>query len=65
MGDILSKIQDDINEYESLCRKYEEEVVYSQTRWGDKCQDCYGKHAMKLQERKRKEMSEGTWTGWK
>lgn len=55
MTDIMGKIQDDINEYEALCRKYGEEVVYTQTRWGDKCADCYGKHAQALLERRRKE----------
>ena len=64
MTDIMSKIADDIHEYEALCRKYGEEVVYTQTRWGDKCADCYGKHADKLQERKRKEMLDGTWKSW-
>lgn len=64
MGDILGAIQDDINEYEALCRKYGEKVLTNTNRWGVTSPDCYGKHADALQARKRKEMLDGTWKSW-
>jgi len=53
MGSILSRISDDIREYERLCEKYNEPVQYD-----GNTPDCYGKHAMQLQ-RKQAKMATG------
>ncbi len=48
MNDSLSEINDDIREYEALCRKFDEPIHYDKT--GDEISfpDCYGRHAKKL-----------------
>lgn len=51
MSDILSAIQDDINEYENLCRRYNEQVQTKLTAFGDRSPDCYGEHAQELKQR--------------
>ncbi|MES3004592.1 MAG: hypothetical protein V4690_00595 [Patescibacteria group bacterium] len=49
----MSAISDDIREYEFLCGKYNEKVVYSD----DRSPDCYGSHAKKLITRARQDSS--------
>lgn len=49
LGNILSAICDDMNDYETLCRKYGEGVQTSLTAQGTQLPDCYGPHARKLQ----------------
>ncbi len=46
VGSIISAIKDDIEEYERLCRIFDEEVRYKQG-----APDCYGEHARALYER--------------
>lgn len=65
MTDIMSKIADDLEEYQSLCKKYGEKVQTTQDRWGKSSPDCYGKHAQKLYDRMLAEQKNGTWTGWR
>ena len=48
MSNIFSAIIDDINAYESLCRLYDEEVVYIDS---GHTPDCYGEHAKMLKKR--------------
>ena len=50
MSNILKAIFEDIEEYEDLCRRYGEEVTYSQGS-----PDCYGSHARELISRRDKE----------
>lgn len=50
MGNILSAIADDIDGYKDLCRKYNEEIVYSNGE-----PDCYGSHATQLKTRARQD----------
>lgn len=52
MSDILSAIYDDIQEYEFLCRKYNEEIRYSENQFGIRSPDCYGLHATELEKRR-------------
>jgi len=52
MSDICSAIHDDIQNYIRLCHKYGEKVVYSDG-W---VEDCYGKHAKKLEKREKSEI---------
>ncbi len=58
MGSIISAIYDDINEYESLCRKYGEEVRTSFDRYGIATPDCYSEHADELRKRRNEEWAE-------
>jgi hypothetical protein len=60
MGNILSVIQDDINEYEYLCRKYKEEVQTKFDAYGNRTPDCYGDHALALNKRFREETTDTT-----
>lgn len=53
MSDLMSAIRDDIREYKRLCRLYGEEVQYTRDTYGILIEDCYGKHAIELQYRKR------------
>lgn len=55
MSDIISAIHDDMDEYEYLCEKYNEQPQYKQDNWGNNLLDCYGEHAKDLLNRKRKE----------
>ncbi len=55
MGNILSAIQDDIKEYEYLCRKYKEEVQTKFDAYGNRGPDCYGSHAQELKNRLQEE----------
>ncbi len=54
MGNILSAIRDDINEYKSLCEQFNEPIQYSMDAYGYKSPDCYGKHAQTLTDRNNK-----------
>jgi hypothetical protein len=49
VSDILSAIQDDIDQYKELCALYKEEVRYTDGN----SPDCYGKHSDKLLARQR------------
>lgn len=51
MGSILSAISDDIDEYLSLCRQYNENVISN-----NGSPDCYGEHAKSLKKRYRDEI---------
>lgn len=55
MSDLMSAIRDDMDEYESLCHKYGEEIQYSKDAYNYRMVDCYGKHAEELKEKNRKE----------
>lgn len=55
MGNLLSAINDDINEYEQLCRKYGEEVQTEYDVYGIRTPACYGTHASELKQRFREE----------
>lgn len=55
MGSIISAINDDIKEYEYLCKKFNEKPQSSPDAYGNMLLDCYGKHAMELKERNRLE----------
>lgn len=47
MGNIVSAISDDINEYERLCAEYCEPIHMT----GRGIPDCYGTHAKELKSR--------------
>jgi hypothetical protein len=55
MSNIISAIQDDMDEYEDLCREYGETPIRTPDRWGNMLVDCYGKHAQDLKRRARLE----------
>lgn len=44
-----------MDDYENLCKKYNETPQYSKDAYGNNLLDCYGKHAKSLHERQRKE----------
>lgn len=46
MGDTLSEIRDDIDEYRELCRRFAEPVQFKHHS-----PDCYGDHAKLLKQR--------------
>lgn len=48
MGNILSAIHDDIEEYTDRCRRMGENVVRTQTAQGTWLPDPYGRHAKDL-----------------
>ncbi|MDE2001644.1 MAG: hypothetical protein KGI60_03735 [Patescibacteria group bacterium] len=50
MSDLMKAIDDDMNAYVELCRRYNEEV-----RDKDSSPDCYGKHAKALKARAEKD----------
>jgi hypothetical protein len=50
MGDMMKAIHDDIEEYEGLCRNYNERIRVSHGS-----PDCYGEHARSLKKRAREE----------
>lgn len=54
MSDLISAIQDDIEEYEWLCNYFNEKPKTSRNRNGVKIIDPYGNHADKLKERWKK-----------
>lgn len=61
MGSIISAINDDIDEYISFCKKYNEDIQYETWDTSDGQRTgvaCYGKHAQELKERSRKEYKE-------
>lgn len=53
MSDLMSAIRDDIKEYRCLCKLFDEEIKYTKDHYGILIEDCYGKHAEKLRNRKR------------
>lgn len=55
MSDIISAINDDMEEYESLCKRYGEKPRYSPDSRGYPLLDCYGKHAEALKEKRDQE----------
>lgn len=59
MGNILSAIRDDIEEYEDRCKRMGEEVVTTVTAQGVRLSDPYCKHARDLEDRERRERSVG------
>lgn len=54
MGNIISAIHDDIDEYIWLCKKYGEKVQYKPGQG----EDCYGEHARALKKRRADEFAE-------
>jgi len=48
MGDLMKKIQEDIDEYKRLCKDNNEDVQYDYDYYGNLIVDCYGEHAKKL-----------------
>lgn len=52
MGSIISAIHDDIEEYQALCRRYNEPVVSTFTAQGHLLPDPYGEHANALKKRR-------------
>ncbi len=58
MGNIIKAVHDDIKHYKWLCKRYKEEIEYSETAQGVRVPNCYGKHAAKLQRRLNKENEE-------
>lgn len=48
MTDIMSAIASDIEEYEWLCERYDEEIQLEQNLYGKWVPDCYCDHATKL-----------------
>ena len=59
MSNIISAIYDDIDEYDDLCKKYNEQPVVDKTGINPYCE-----HAYKLKERQRKEW-ESQWKAQK
>lgn len=55
MSNIISAIQDDMDEYEELCNRYNEEPLYTLNKYGYQMLDCYSVHARDLISRSRKE----------
>jgi uncharacterized protein YeaO (DUF488 family) len=55
MSNILSAIQDDIDEYEALCRRFKEPIQTKYDSYGNNLPDCYGAHALALKTRLREE----------
>lgn len=55
MGDILSAINDDMDRYAALCKRFGEEPQYEPDFYGNRLLDCYGEHSKKLELRLRKE----------
>lgn len=51
MSDIMSAISYDIEIYEDLCERFNEEVQYSRDYYGNMLVDCYGEHAEKLRKK--------------
>lgn len=58
MGDLLSKIKEDRDDYLRLCEKFHENPVRRDPGTGWNEPDCYGIHAQELEQRERKEMRE-------
>lgn len=54
MTDIVSKINDDMKEYEFLCEYFREKPKYKKDIYDNDLLDCYSKHAQKLTERWKK-----------
>lgn len=59
MTSICGAIQDDIDEYIFLCKKYKEEVIYVEDAYGKSFPDCYSIHASKLIDRHREDIKNG------
>lgn len=55
MCDILKIINDDIEEYENLCKKYKEPIETVTDINGTRGPNPYGEHACKLKEKQSKE----------
>lgn len=52
MSDIISKIHDDMEEYERLCQDNGVEPKYTRDAYGNLILDCYGSHAKQLESKK-------------
>jgi hypothetical protein len=50
MSNSITAINDDIDRYVALCKRYNEKVQYTHGS-----PDCYGEHAKQLRERRRAE----------
>lgn len=57
MSDSFSKIADDIDDYEFLCKRYGEPVLHS-----GGSPDCYGQHARDLMKRYKDDLKIATMT---
>ena len=55
MSDLFSKIQEDLDDYLQLCKKYSVEPEMFIDDWGSKRVQCYGEHASMLRKRDREE----------
>lgn len=53
MGDIISKIYDDMQDYEDLCKYFDEPCQYEMDAYNNRQLACYGKHANELEKRMR------------
>jgi hypothetical protein len=51
MGSINSAIDNDMDDYLYLCKKFNEKPQYSLDAYGNNLLDCYGKHATDLKKR--------------
>jgi hypothetical protein len=56
MGDIRSKVHDDIEEYRALCELYGEKPQKSKDAYGNMLLDPYGPHARELKQRRQQEL---------
>ena len=45
MGSALSKIQDDMDDYQWLCDLFDEEIQHKANAHGLRIPDCYGSHS--------------------
>ena len=55
MSNSISRIYDDMDRYEALCKKYGETPQYSKDFYGNSLLDCYGVHAGTLESRSHQE----------
>lgn len=51
MSDGITAMYDSMDHYRWLCARYAEPVKYITNRWGERMEDCYGKHAQALEAR--------------
>jgi hypothetical protein len=55
---MISAIHDDMEEYEALCKKYNEQPLRKSDAYGNMLLDCYSEHASGLIKRRNKEWLE-------
>ena len=55
MGNIFGAINDDLDEYCQLCKKYNETPHYKPDARGNLIVDCYSEHARRLKDRQHQE----------